>query len=139
MYGTGGQQSIHGASFPAEIWHDFMEQALKNKPVKRFPEPQPIGEIINDNPEPSPSPSPSESVEESPDPSPTPTRSEIEPSPTPSETCNNPFSNKCDDTGGTDSGGTDIGGTDGGVTATPTESEDSTRGNGNGGLFGSTG
>ena len=26
MYGTGGQEKIHGASFPAEIWTDYMTQ-----------------------------------------------------------------------------------------------------------------
>lgn len=31
MYGTGGQETIHGASFPAEIWHDYMEDALKGE------------------------------------------------------------------------------------------------------------
>ena len=31
MYGTGGQEKIHGASFPSEIWHDYMEEALKGR------------------------------------------------------------------------------------------------------------
>ncbi|WP_405894889.1 penicillin-binding protein [Streptomyces sp. NBC_00104] len=136
MYGTGGQETIHGASFPAEIWHDYMEDALKGEPAEDFPEPQPIGVIVNDDPDPTPTPTVTESEEESPEPSPTPSESEILPSPTPSETCKNPFNPTCEDTGGTDTGGTDTGGTDGGVTATPTESVDDTRGNQNGGLFG---
>lgn len=137
MYGTGGQETIHGASFPAEIWHDYMEDALKNEPAVDFPEPQPIGVIVNDDPDPTPTPTPTESEEEIPDePSPTPTESEILPSPTPSETCRNPFDPTCEDTGETNTGGTDTGGTVGGVTATPTESEDDSRGNQNGGLFG---
>ncbi|MGW1671105.1 transglycosylase domain-containing protein [Streptomyces sp. NPDC002324] len=137
MYGTGGQETIHGASFPAEIWHDYMEDALKNEPAVDFPEPEPIGVIVNDDPDPTPTPTPTVSEEETPDPSPTPTESEVVPSPTPSETCTNPFDPTCEDTGGTDTGGTDVGGADGGVTPTPTESEDDTRGNQNGGgLFG---
>ncbi|MER6162890.1 transglycosylase domain-containing protein [Streptomyces sp. NPDC001868] len=138
MYGTGGQKTIHGASFPAEIWHDYMEEALKGVAPEDFPEPKPIGVIVNDDPDPTPTPTPTESEEESPEPSPTPTESEILPSPTPSETCKNPFNPTCEDPGDTTTGGTDTGGTDGGVTATPTESEDDTRGNQNGGLFGGT-
>ncbi|UUU32634.1 penicillin-binding protein [Streptomyces sp. CA-210063] len=136
MYGTGGQETIHGASFPAEIWHDYMEDALKGVAPEDFPEPEPIGVIVNDDPDPTPTPTVTESEEESPEPSPTPSESEVLPSPTPSESCNNPFNPTCEDPGGTDTGGTDTGGTDGGVTATPTESEDDTRGNQNGGLFG---
>jgi membrane peptidoglycan carboxypeptidase len=48
MYGTGGQEEIHGASFPSEIFHDYMEDALKGQPAKQFPTPEPIGEVIND-------------------------------------------------------------------------------------------
>ncbi|EKX65171.1 transglycosylase [Streptomyces ipomoeae 91-03] len=141
MYGTGGQETIHGASFPAEIWHDYMEDALKGVPAKDFPEPEPIGEIVNDDPDPTPTPTVTESPEESPEPSPSPTESESLPSPSPSETCNNPFNPNCEDPGTTDTGGTDTSGVDGGVTPTPTESEDDTRGNQNGGgLFeGTTG
>jgi membrane peptidoglycan carboxypeptidase len=133
MYGTGGQETIHGASFPAEIWHDYMEDALKGVPAKDFPEPEPIGEIVNDDPDPTPTPTVTESPEESPEPSPSPTESESLPSPSPSETCNNPFNPNCEDPGTTDTGGTDTSGVDGGVTPTPTESEDDTRGNQNGG------
>lgn len=138
MYGTGGKESIHGASFPAEIWHDYMEDALKGQPAEDFPEPEPIGVIVNDDPDPdpTPTPTPTQSEEESPEPSPTPSESEVLPSPSPSETCRNPFDPTCEETGGTDTGGTDTGGVDGGVTATPTPSEDDTRGNQNGGLFG---
>ncbi|WP_200302993.1 transglycosylase domain-containing protein [Streptomyces adelaidensis] len=136
MYGTGGQETIHGASFPAEIWHDYMEDALKGVAPKDFPEPEPIGVIINDDPDPTPTPTVTESEEESPEPSPSPTESEILPSPSPSETCRNPFDTTCDDTGTTVTGGTDTGGTDEGVTSSPTESEDDSRGNQNGGLFG---
>ncbi|MFF6780990.1 transglycosylase domain-containing protein [Streptomyces sp. NPDC012510] len=137
MYGTGGKESIHGASFPAEIWHDYMEDALKGQPAEDFPEPEPIGVIVNDDPDPTPTPTPTQSdEEESPEPSPSPSESETLPSPSPSEPCRNPFDPTCEETGGADTGGTDTGGVDGGVTPTPTESEDDTRGNQNGGLFG---
>ncbi|MPY60013.1 transglycosylase domain-containing protein [Streptomyces spongiae] len=136
MYGTGGQKSIHGASFPSEIWHDYMEQALKGKKVIDFPDPEPIGVVVNDQPDPTPTPSVTESDEETTEPSPSPSETEVSPSPTPTETCN-PFDPTCNDVGGNDAGGTDTGGTDGGVTSSPTESEGNTRGNGNdGGIFG---
>ncbi|GEC07581.1 penicillin-binding protein [Streptomyces spinoverrucosus] len=146
MYGTGDQKSIHGASFPSEIWHDYMEQALKGEEPKAFPEPEPIGEVVNELPTPTPTPTVTETeeVEESPSPTPTPTESEVTPSPSASDTCE-PFDWNCQDTGGTGTGGTDTGGTDGGVTTSPdpTESggENGNNGNGNGGgLFqGTTG
>ncbi|WSQ10440.1 penicillin-binding protein [Streptomyces sp. NBC_01231] len=132
MYGTGGQEKIHGASFPSEIWHDYMEQAVKGTQPLPFPTPAPIGVVVNDVPSPTPTPTVSDSPSASPTPSPTPSESEASPTPTESESCQ--FEWQC--TG--DTGGTDTGGTDGGVTSspTPTESEGNTRGNGNGGLFG---
>ncbi|WP_030938884.1 transglycosylase domain-containing protein [Streptomyces sp. NRRL S-646] len=135
MYGTGGQKKIHGASFPAEIWHDYMADALKNEPVKDFPTPEPIGTIVNDVPSPTAVPTPSATLT-SPSPSPTPSETLTSPSPSASESCK--FGWQCTDTGGTDTGGTD-----GGVTSTPTATDTSgtgnNRGNGNGGLFGGTG
>lgn len=138
MYGTGGQETIHGASFPAEVWHDYMEQALKGTTPEDFPEAEPIGVVVNDLPTPSVTPSPTESEEEQPEPSTEPSETETSPSPSTSETCG-PFGNfPCEDTGGTETGGNETGGTDGGVSSSPTESEDpgNTRGNGNGGIFG---
>jgi membrane peptidoglycan carboxypeptidase len=136
MYGTGGQKKIHGASFPAEIWHDYMAEALANEPAKDFPTPEPIGEVVNDVPSPTPTPTVENTPESSPTPSPTPSQTLTSPSPSPSQTCR--FSWQCTGTGGTDAGGTD-----GGVTSTPTATETSgngnTRGNGNGGLFGGGG
>ncbi|MDN0199336.1 transglycosylase domain-containing protein [Streptomyces sp. S.PNR 29] len=134
MYGTGGQKSIHGASFPAEIWHDYMEQALKGEAPEPFPTPEPIGEVVNDVPVPTPTPTPSQTEEESsPSPSPTPSESQTSPSPSPSDSC---FGFGCSDNGGVGNGGTD-----GGVTSSPspsgTEETGNSRGNGNGGgLFG---
>ncbi|MEV8594415.1 transglycosylase domain-containing protein [Streptomyces sp. NPDC052012] len=142
MFGTGGQEKIHGASFPSEIWADYMGDALKNEPAERFPTPEPIGEIVNDNPTPSPTPTPTETEEATPSAPPTPTESATVPTPTQTATCE-PFDFNCDDgdTSGNDQGGTDSGGTDGGVTGSPapTVSGDpgNSRGNGNGGgLFG---
>ncbi|MET7982321.1 transglycosylase domain-containing protein [Streptomyces sp. NPDC005281] len=147
MYGTGGEKTIHGASFPSQIWRDYMEVALKGTAPKSFPVPEDIGTILNDAPSPTPTPSASESVTESPSPTPSATL----PSPTPSatSTCRK-FDFNCNNnggttggtpTGGTDTGATGAGGTDGGVTTSPsaTATTGSSRGNGNGGLFGGSG
>ncbi|MFI7563292.1 transglycosylase domain-containing protein [[Kitasatospora] papulosa] len=157
MYGTGGEKSIHGASFPAQIWHDYMVEAMKGKKVIDFPEPQPYGEVVGEkptpSPRPSPTPSPSESTEEPETPSPTPTT----PSPSPSETCQ-PLDWECKNnqnggstngnntggtTDGTTDGGTDAGTTDGGTdTGTTTGTTDGTttgEENGRGGIFGGGG
>ncbi|MFH8465066.1 transglycosylase domain-containing protein [Streptomyces sp. NPDC017991] len=140
MYGTGGQDKIHGASFPAEIWHDYMEQALKGTKVEQFPTPEPIGTVVNDVVVPTPTPTPTETEEEEESESPTPTPSETEtsPSPTTSESCG-AFGFGCEDDGGASTGETDTGGTDGGASPSTSESEEedggNSRGNGNGGLF----
>ncbi|MDH6625116.1 membrane peptidoglycan carboxypeptidase [Streptomyces sp. LBL] len=144
MYGTGGQKKIHGASFPSEIWHDYMEEALKNTPPKNFPTPEPIGEVINDDPISTPTPTFSQTEEPSPTQSPSPSDSPTaspssspSSSPTPTESCQ--FDWQCPGQG-QDNGGTGNGGTDGGVTSSPTgtatDGTGTTRGNGNnGGLF----
>jgi membrane peptidoglycan carboxypeptidase len=139
MYGTGGQEKIHGASFPAEIWHDYMAEALKNEPVERFHTPEPIGEVVNAQPSPTPTPSATPSETESPTPSPTPSETVTSPtpSPTPSQTCG--FFGCNGNGNGNGNGGT----TDGGTTPTPTGTSTetvggNTRGNGNGGFFGGT-
>ncbi|MFF2651610.1 transglycosylase domain-containing protein [Streptomyces sp. NPDC058045] len=157
MFGTGGQKKIHGASFPSEIWHDYMAQALKGKPAVPFPAPEPIGEVVGSTPPPPP-PSPTPSVTPSPsasDPTTSPSPSD-DPSgsPKPTGSCQ-PWDWKCGkDTGGTNNGGTDTGGTNtGGATGgtdtggtgggtggtdagTSTGQNGGTRGNGNGGIFG---
>ncbi|MFJ8111090.1 transglycosylase domain-containing protein [Streptomyces sp. NPDC096132] len=136
MFGTGGQKKIHGASFPAQIWHDYMAEALEGTPAKDFPEPEPIGEVVNAEPSATPTPTATETEEAQQSPTPTATQTQIQPSPTATETCNNFF--QCNN-GGTDAGTTD-GGTGGDSTPTPTATEtDSTRGNQNGGLFGGSG
>ncbi|MFI0998413.1 transglycosylase domain-containing protein [Streptomyces galbus] len=139
MYGTGGQKKIHGASFPAQIWHDYMAEALKGQPAKSFPTPEPIGEVLNEDPAPSPSPSVSESEESSPSPSPSPSESEVEPSPSPSDTCGR-FDWQCQSNGGTNQGSSNGGANGGGGDPSPSPSESSTdvgnpRGQ-DGGLFG---
>jgi membrane peptidoglycan carboxypeptidase len=134
MYGTGGEEKIHGASFPAQIWHDYMEQALKGVPAKDFPEAQPIGKVVNAEPSSSPTPSATKSPESSPSSSPSPTKSSTSPSPTSSESCD--FWQGCtdagNDNGGNDNGGNDNGGA-GGSSPSATESEETgnSRGNGN--------
>ncbi|GAA0642833.1 transglycosylase domain-containing protein [Streptomyces thermocarboxydovorans] len=143
MFGTGGQKKIHGASFPSEIWADYMGDALKNEPVERFPTPEPIGEIVNDEPSPTPTPTQSETEEPTPTAPASPTETVPDPSPTQTETCR-PFDFNCDDedTGGNNQGGANNGGTDGGVSESPDPTETGlpggNRGNGNGGggLFG---
>lgn len=141
MYGTGGQKKIHGASFPAEIWHDYMAEALQGQSPQPFPAPQPIGEVVNDTPSPTATPTPTQSLTQSPSPSPTPSRSFISPTPTPSDSCGK-FGWNCGGNGGF--GGNNNGGTDAGATGgtTPTETTGpggSTRGNGNGGFIGGPG
>ncbi len=139
MFGTGGEEKIHGASFPAQIWHDYMEKALKNQKPLPFPEPEDIGVVVGETP--SPTPTPTQSEEQStPSSTPSPTASQAEPSPTNSapEICN-PVNPQCNNDGGTSQGG-DSSGSSGGVTNSPTASESTgtgnTRGNGNGGIFG---
>ncbi|MEU9185321.1 transglycosylase domain-containing protein [Streptomyces sp. NPDC048484] len=140
MYGTGGQDKIHGASFPAEIWHDYMEQALKNAKVEQFPTPVDIGEVVNDLPTPSVIPTPTQTEEEEEEtgsPTPTPTESETSPSPTTSESCAD-FDFDCQDDGGANTGSSDAGGTNAGPSASASESEEeegNSRGNGNSGLI----
>ncbi|MGW4564240.1 transglycosylase domain-containing protein, partial [Streptomyces sp. NPDC004561] len=137
MYGTGGQKKIHGASFPAEIWHDYMAEALNGAPVQNFPTPDPIGKVLNAEPSPTPTPSVTQSQTTSPSPTPSPSNTSPSPSPSVTNTCG--FFG-CNGNGGNGNGGNGNGGTDGGPTPTPTISESTTggttRGNGNGGFFG---
>ncbi|MFJ4874289.1 transglycosylase domain-containing protein [Streptomyces sp. NPDC088745] len=66
MFGTGGQEKIHGASFPSEIWRDYMVTALKGTDPKKFPVPEPIGETVWGGGAKSPEPTPTDT----PDPTP---------------------------------------------------------------------
>lgn len=136
MNGTGGVPSIHGGDIPAQVWEDYMVEAMKSyDSPEPFPEAEPIGEIVNDTPTPSAIPTPTETVEESPSPTPTPSESLTSPSPTPTETCNE-FDWQCNNANGGQNGGSDGGATS---SPTPTETETDTSGgnaNGNGGIFG---
>ncbi|MGW7078954.1 transglycosylase domain-containing protein [Streptomyces sp. NPDC054866] len=141
MFGTGGEEKIHGASFPAQIWKDYMEQALKGERVINFPVPQPIGSVVGETPPPAPSPTPSKTEE--PEKSPSPTPSDTGPSPTPSdspdpgESCAD-WDWQCNNNGGQADGGTTDGSTGGEsppATDEPTGGGNS-NGNGNGGIFG---
>ncbi|WP_217142272.1 transglycosylase domain-containing protein [Streptomyces sp. AC627_RSS907] len=145
MYGTGGEEEIHGASFPSHIWRDYMEDALKDTKPEKFPKPEPIGEVINDAPPPSPTPSPSktekEEEETSPSPTPSPSHSAITPSPSASDTCD-VFDWNCEggqENGGHENAGNEIGGPEGSpspsISPSGSGEEDDSRGNQNGGGF----
>ncbi|MFJ2113174.1 transglycosylase domain-containing protein [Streptomyces sp. NPDC087850] len=153
MFGTGGQEKIHGASFPADIWHDYMEKALKGEDILKFPQPEPIGEAVfgggaepSESPSESPSEEPSESPSESPseEPSESPSTETLPATPSASPSCTRLFG--CEDTstsggsntsGGSDQGGTDAGGgTDpGGASTSPTPTAEESTDEG-GGIFG---
>ncbi|GAA2420128.1 transglycosylase domain-containing protein [Streptomyces mauvecolor] len=122
MFGTGGQEKIHGASFPSTIWHDYMEQALGDSPSESFPAPEKIGDKVYGggmSPAPSAPPSSSASPSQSPSGKPSSTPS-MSPSPTPSSSCSK-WDWTCNDTGGTNQGPT-TGGADGGMSPSPTPS-----------------
>ncbi|OAH11819.1 transglycosylase domain-containing protein [Streptomyces jeddahensis] len=146
MNGTGGVESIHGGDIPAQVWKDYMAEAMKGVTPKPFPEAEKIGEIIGASPSPTASASPTTD----PSASTAPTPSVSAPSPSPSRTNGNGnncsiWDPTCNDTGGTTDGGTSDGGTTdgstGGTTPTPSTSSDTGgngngNGNGNGGFFG---
>ncbi|SCK22463.1 Membrane carboxypeptidase (penicillin-binding protein) [Streptomyces sp. WMMB 714] len=140
MYGVGNQDSIHGASFPAEIWTKYMTGALQGQPVQNFPEPAPIGgRVFGPGASPSQTEPPSESPSQDPSQNPSDQPSQSPSLPSPSETCNNPFG--CDDQGqdgGNDQGqdgGNDQGQDNGGNTGGDDGGNDGGNDNG-GGLFG---
>ncbi|MFF7726216.1 transglycosylase domain-containing protein [Streptomyces sp. NPDC008001] len=144
MRGVGGKETIHGASFPAEIWADYMNAALKGQPIEQFEPAQPLGEkIFGDGASPSPSavPSAPPSAAPSTTPSGTPSKS-ASPSPSASRSCSI-FDFKCKHGGGSGSGGP--GGTTGGnggpggdpgTSPSPDVSRRPGGGGGGGGLFG---
>ncbi|MBO8193883.1 penicillin-binding protein [Streptomyces oryzae] len=146
MYGVGGQDSIHGASFPAEIWTEYMKEALKGSPVKKFPVPDPIGDKIygdGASPDPTPSktsapPSPSDEPSESPSDDPSESPSD---SPSSSSTSCPPMDPTCDENqngNGNGNGGNDGGADGGGPGGGPGGDSGSTgdTGSSDGGLFG---
>ncbi|MFK4800947.1 transglycosylase domain-containing protein [Streptomyces sp. MPA0124] len=144
MYGTGGEKKIHGASFPSTIWQDYMSDAVKGLKVEGFPEPEPIGEVVNDTPSPTPTPTPSASAskteEASPSPTPSPSDTQNSPSPpAPSNTCG-VFEWNCDDesNGGNGNGGNGPGGSEGSGSPSPTSSDTGEEGDSNGNSRGNT-
>ncbi|NEB36831.1 transglycosylase domain-containing protein [Streptomyces sp. SID14515] len=119
MFGTGGEAKIHGNSFPASIWHDYMTAAMKGKKAIPFPEPQDPGDVVWGggavSPSPTPSPTPSETASEDPSPTPTPTQTTPSPTPTPTKSCGF-FDPNCEETnGGGQNGGADGGGQNAGA------------------------
>ncbi|GGV80224.1 penicillin-binding protein [Streptomyces gelaticus] len=136
MYGTGGEKTIHGASFPAQIWHDYMAGALKGQPVVNFPEAEPIGDKVYgggaQSPRPTPTattPLPSTTVTESPSKS-------MSPSPDPTDTCGTWDWDCQHNNGGTSSGangGDTSGGSSPSTTPGPPTGGNANGGNGNGG------
>ncbi|MFF5127449.1 transglycosylase domain-containing protein [Streptomyces syringium] len=146
MRGVGGKPTIHGASFPAEIWADYMGKALKGKPIEQFEAAQPIGKkIYGDGASPSPSPTPSTAASPTPSKSASPSPSKKpSKSPSPSRTCH-PLDPRCKPGGSGGPGGGKGGasggpGGPGGGTGTPGESpEPDPTGGRPGGLFGGPG
>ncbi|WP_405940425.1 penicillin-binding protein [Streptomyces sp. NBC_00726] len=128
MYGTGGKDKIHGASFPAQVWHDYMVEAMKKEKAEPFPKAEPIGEKVygggaSKKPSPTPTPTPTETETTKPTPTPTPTQDV--PTPDPTDTCGTWDWNCQNNNGGANAGtsqgndgGTDTGtsqGNDGGT------------------------
>ncbi|WP_399927124.1 transglycosylase domain-containing protein [Streptomyces kanamyceticus] len=141
MFGTGGEEKIHGASFPAKIWQDYMSKALKGEPVRSFPTPGPIGQLVGETPPPPPSPTATKEPEDEPS-SPTPTETETTKPPTteapdPEESCSQ-WDWECNNNGGADGGAEDGGanGDPGGESPPPTDDPPGDdQGNQNGGGF----
>ncbi|MFD7662545.1 transglycosylase domain-containing protein [Streptomyces sp. NPDC059788] len=142
MYGVGGEEKIHGASFPARIWADYMAQVMKGKKLERFPDPAPIGQTVyGDGMSPSPKPTPTTPPANSPTPTPTKSGpSSPPPSPTPTNTCAD-WDLSCrhngGGTGGGDTGGRPGGGDSGGPSSSPDPSPGGP-GGGDGGIFGNS-
>ncbi|MFF9196446.1 transglycosylase domain-containing protein [Streptomyces sp. NPDC014779] len=123
MKGTGGQAKIHGASFPSEIWHDYMTDAVKGTDVKKFPEPEDLdGEAVYGGGAVSPTPTPTPTETASQTPSATPSTQAPTEKPTktpgPDKTCS-VWDWPCKDNGGTSTGADSGGTTSGGTTTTP--------------------
>jgi membrane peptidoglycan carboxypeptidase len=80
---TSSGRQIYGAGLPGQTWKAFMDAALKNQPIEKFPAPAWVGQrdTGNDNPPPPPPPAPPAATP-SPTPAPAPTES---PSPSPSK------------------------------------------------------
>jgi penicillin-binding protein 1A len=92
MHNVEGVPNVFGGSIPAQIWNDFMTQALAKVPPKDFPTPsfagynkKPQGAVSpTPSPSPSPSPSPKPSISPTPPSISPPSISPPPPSPSPS-------------------------------------------------------
>ncbi|MET9957179.1 transglycosylase domain-containing protein [Streptomyces sp. NPDC006339] len=121
MFGTGAQPKIHGSSFPSQIWHDYMTEALKGTEPKSFPEPEELdaegvygGGMVSPTPTPSDTPS---SQTPSMTPSTTPPTQKPTKTPDPDKSCS-VWDWPCNTDGGATTGN-DNGGSNGGPTTTP--------------------
>lgn len=124
MYGTGGKDKIHGASFPAQVWHDYMVEAMKKEKAETFPKAEPIGDKVygggaSKKPSPTPTPTPTETETTKPTPTPTPTPDV--PTPDPSDTCGT-WGWNCQNDGGANAG--TVQGNDGGTDAGTSQGND---------------
>ncbi|MFJ3632453.1 transglycosylase domain-containing protein [Streptomyces sp. NPDC090112] len=131
MKGVGNIPSIHGGDIPAEIWTEYMREALKDVPVSKFPVPEALGVVADGagapSPSPaapaSPSPSPSTLPPTTPPPSPSPSRGG-KPSCKPWELYCDPETVRGNTNGGNDGGANSgtITGTTGGSSPSPSSS-----------------
>ncbi|MFF0552129.1 transglycosylase domain-containing protein [Streptomyces sp. NPDC004311] len=131
MKGVGDIPSIHGGDIPAEIWTEYMREALKDVPVSKFPVPEDLGVVADGagapSPSPaapaSPSPSPSTLPPTTPPPSPSPSRGG-KPSCKPWELYCDPETVRGSTNGGNDGGANSgtITGTTGGSSPSPSPS-----------------
>ncbi|MFI8517440.1 transglycosylase domain-containing protein [Streptomyces sp. NPDC085481] len=121
MFGTGAQPKIHGSSFPSQIWHDYMTDALDGTEPVDFPEPEDLdAEAVFGGGAVSPTPTPTETPSQTPSMTPSTQTPTTKPTKTadPGKTCS-VWDWPCDDQNGGTSKGTDNGGASGGSTTSP--------------------
>ncbi|MCZ0980376.1 transglycosylase domain-containing protein [Streptomyces diastatochromogenes] len=146
MYGTGDQPTIHGSSFPSQIWREYMMDAVKDDPAVDFPEPEKLegakpvfgGGAASPTPSPTATPTPTESTMPTTTPPATPTTTpptKPTKSPKPGKTTCSVWDPLCNDNG--NAGGntgepTTTPPTTEGPTPTDSPTDNSSGGNGNG-------
>ncbi|MEV7281828.1 transglycosylase domain-containing protein [Streptomyces sp. NPDC093111] len=121
MFGTGAQPKIHGSSFPSQIWHDYMTDALSGTKPVDFPSPEDLGaEAVFGGGAVSPTPTPTETESETPSATATTQTPTTKPTKTadPGKTCS-VWDWPCDPTGGANNGNDNGGASNGGATTTP--------------------
>lgn len=124
MFGTGAQPKIHGSSFPSQIWHDYMTEAMSGTEPVDFPEPEDLdAEAVYGGGAVSPTPTPTETPSSATPSTATPTTQMPTKKPTktadPGETCS-VWDWPCDSNGGTSKGSDSGGASSGGSTTEPT-------------------